>query len=82
MDFKSYPLQLIHATALAKDGPEQCKQFADIIDAIEKKYNCKVIYFITDADGGSLKGRKLLLVERPYLFLLSCMAHQVSLEIS
>lgn len=78
VDFKSYPLELIDATALTKDGPAQCRQFADIIDAIEKKHKCKVIYFITDADGGSLKGRKLLPVERPYLFLISCMAHQTS----
>ncbi|KAJ7198115.1 hypothetical protein GGX14DRAFT_573671 [Mycena pura] len=56
VDFKSYPLELIDATALAKDGPAQCKQFAEIIDAIEKKYNCRVVYFITDADGGALKG--------------------------
>ena len=35
-------------------------QFANIIDHVEDKHNCIVIYFITDADGGSNKGCKLL----------------------
>jgi hypothetical protein len=41
------------------------------------KYKCTVTYFITDADGGSLKGRKLLAEQRPWLFVPSCWAHQV-----
>ena len=35
-------------------------QFESIIDCIETKYNCIVIYFMTDSDGGSKKGHKLL----------------------
>ncbi|KAJ6619396.1 hypothetical protein B0H10DRAFT_2026511 [Mycena sp. CBHHK59/15] len=45
VDFKAYPLQLVDATACAKDGPGMCKQFCEIIDFIEKEYNCTVIYF-------------------------------------
>ena len=31
-------------------------QFEAMIDRIEVKYQCIVIYFTTDADGGSNKG--------------------------
>jgi hypothetical protein len=78
-NFKAYPLELIEATGLSKDGPSMCRQFADMIDNIEKKYECTVVYFVTDADGGSLKGRKLLAKERPWLFTPSCWAHQARL---
>jgi hypothetical protein len=37
-------------------------QFEAMIDQIEIKYGCIVIYFTTDADGGSNKGRKILQV--------------------
>jgi hypothetical protein len=82
IDSKAYPIKLIDATALPKDGPGLCKQFGEIIDEIEETYKCIVIYFITDADGGSLKGRKLLEKQRPYLFALSCMAHQACYRLS
>ncbi|KAF8178337.1 hypothetical protein K438DRAFT_1977968 [Mycena galopus ATCC 62051] len=59
-----------------------CRQFADINDRIEAKYNCKVFYFITDADGGSKKGHILLGKERKYLILPSCWAHQFQLILS
>ncbi|KAJ6555690.1 ribonuclease H-like domain-containing protein [Mycena vulgaris] len=79
VDFKAYPLQLVDTTACAKDGPGMCKQFCEIIDFIEKEYNCTVIYFVTDADSGSLKGRKLLQKLCPWLFIPSCWAHQSQL---
>ncbi|KAJ7092992.1 ribonuclease H-like domain-containing protein [Mycena belliarum] len=50
-----------------------------MIDRVEVKYGCIIIYFITDADGGSKKGRILLGRERPWLFLPSCWAHQFQL---
>ncbi|KAJ6628542.1 hypothetical protein B0H10DRAFT_1940380 [Mycena sp. CBHHK59/15] len=58
--YKSYLLELIEVTALSKDGPSLCEQFVEMIDRIEEKYGCIVIYFTTDADGGSKKGRILL----------------------
>lgn len=64
-------------TAVNKDGPALCKLFADMIDRVESKYKCYVIFFTTDADGGSKKGRILLGKERPWLFVPSCWAHQV-----
>jgi hypothetical protein len=52
-------------------------QFEAMRDKIERKYGCIVIYFTTDADGGSNKGQKILEVRRPWLLTLSCWAHQV-----
>ncbi|KAF8186109.1 ribonuclease H-like domain-containing protein, partial [Mycena galopus ATCC 62051] len=75
----SYLLELIDATALGKDGPSLCEQFGLIIDRVEEKHNCIVIYFTTDADGGSKKGRILLGKKRPWLILPSCWAHQFQL---
>ncbi|KAF9466987.1 ribonuclease H-like domain-containing protein [Collybia nuda] len=79
IDFKSYTLELILATAKDKTGPGQCQQFEEIIDRIEEKYGCTVIYLSTDVDGGSNKGRKLLGKKRPYLIVPSCWAHQFQL---
>jgi hypothetical protein len=53
-------------------------QFAGIIDRVEERYNCVVVYFTTDADGGSKKGRQLLEKQRPWILAPSCWAHQVS----
>ncbi|KAJ6573333.1 ribonuclease H-like domain-containing protein [Mycena sp. CBHHK59/15] len=79
IDFKSYLLELIDVTELKKDGASQCEQFAAMIDRIELKHGCIVIYFTTDADGGSKKGRLLLGKIRPWLILPSCWAHQFQL---
>ncbi|KAJ6622834.1 ribonuclease H-like domain-containing protein, partial [Mycena sp. CBHHK59/15] len=75
----SYLLELIEVTALKKDGPSQCKQFAEMIDRIEEKHGCIVIYFTTDADGGSKKGRVLLGKRWPWIILPPCWAHQFQL---
>lgn len=74
---QSYLIELVEVTALNKDGPALCEQFAAMIDRVEVKYGCIIIYFTTDADGGSKKGRQLLGIKRPWLILPSCWAHQV-----
>ncbi|KAJ7730528.1 ribonuclease H-like domain-containing protein [Mycena metata] len=79
VDFKAYLLELINVTAENKDGPSQCDHFAEMIDRVEFKYGCIVIYFTTDADGGSKKGRTILGKKRPWLILPSCWAHQFQL---
>ncbi|KAJ6603705.1 hypothetical protein B0H10DRAFT_1957768 [Mycena sp. CBHHK59/15] len=79
VDFKAYLLELINITAENKDGPSQCDHFAEMIDHVELKYRCFVIYFTTVADGGSKKGRILLGKKRPWLILPSCWAHQFQL---
>jgi hypothetical protein len=77
MLFQSYTLELIDVTADCKDGDSMCRQFAEIIDRTESKLGCIVIYYLTDSDGGSAKGRKNLGVMRPWLFVPPCWAHQV-----
>ncbi|KAJ6574028.1 hypothetical protein B0H10DRAFT_2347097 [Mycena sp. CBHHK59/15] len=52
----SYLIELVEVTALNKDGPALCEQFSAMIDGVEVKYGCIIIYFTTDADGGSKKG--------------------------
>ncbi|KAJ7877330.1 ribonuclease H-like domain-containing protein [Mycena leptocephala] len=79
VEYKSYTIELADVTSMDKSGPGMCKQFCDIIDRLEAKYGCKVIYFVTDADGGSKKGRVLLGKQRLYLILPSCWAHQFQL---
>ncbi|KAJ7431571.1 ribonuclease H-like domain-containing protein [Mycena galericulata] len=76
---KAYVLELIDATEFNKDGPALCAHFDEIIERVQKKYGCSVIIFITDADGGSKKGRILLGKKRPYLLVPSCWAHQFQL---
>ncbi|KAF8188283.1 ribonuclease H-like domain-containing protein [Mycena galopus ATCC 62051] len=75
----TYTLELVDATAIGKDGPTLCKLFGDMIDRVELKHRCYVIFFGTDADGGSKKGRVLLGKQRPWLFVPSCWAHQFQL---
>lgn len=64
-------------TSANKDGIAMANQFESIIDQVESRYDCTVAYFVTDADGGSKKGRVLLGKRRPYLIVPSCWAHQV-----
>ncbi|KAJ6610634.1 ribonuclease H-like domain-containing protein [Mycena sp. CBHHK59/15] len=79
VDFKSYLIELIDVTKLNKDGASLCEQFVGMIDRVELLHGCIIIYFTTDADGGSNKGRKLLAKLRPWLILPSCWAHQFQL---
>ncbi|KAJ6460569.1 ribonuclease H-like domain-containing protein, partial [Mycena sanguinolenta] len=74
-----YKVSIVICSNSSKDGPALCKLFGEMIDEIEEKYNCYVIVFGTDADGGSNKGRVLLGKERPWLFVPSCWAHQFQL---
>ncbi|TRM63057.1 ribonuclease H-like domain-containing protein [Schizophyllum amplum] len=71
-----HTLKLIDTTSMNKDGPAQCKQFEDMIDDAEEVYKCQVLYFVTDGDGGSSKGRKLLVKNRPYMLAPTCWGHQ------
>jgi len=74
-------LELVEINADNKDGPAMAKQFGEIVDHTEAAYKCVVIYFTTDADGGSKKGHKLLQKARPWLFTPSCWAHQFQLTL-
>ncbi|KAJ7229916.1 hypothetical protein GGX14DRAFT_553420 [Mycena pura] len=69
-------LKLVNTTAANKDGKSMATFFAKVISEVETTYLCYVVYFVTDADGGSRKGRAILLTLPPDLFLPSCFAHQ------
>jgi len=62
-----------------KDGVALAIQFANIIDCVEDKHGCVVIYFTTDADGGSRKGHQFFEKARLWLLTPSCWTHQVCL---
>ncbi len=55
-----------------------CTAFEGMIDKAEELYCLIVIAFCCDNDGGSQKGRKNLVLKRPWLFVSPCCAHQVS----
>jgi hypothetical protein len=55
-------------------------QYESIIDQVEAKYKCIIIYFTTDSDSGSKEGRQLLEIRRPWLLSPSCWAHQVRVK--
>ncbi|KAF5343191.1 hypothetical protein D9758_016921 [Tetrapyrgos nigripes] len=77
----SYTVELSEVTAMNKDGEAQCAEFERLVDTIERRFECTVIYLVTDADGGSKKGRMVLGKRRPYLVLPSCWAHQFQLQL-
>jgi hypothetical protein len=77
---KAYTLKLIKATSCAKTGEGLCEQFEAIVDQIELQHDCIVIYFTTDSDGGSKKGRVLLEKKRPWMLTPSCWGHQVRIQ--
>ncbi|THU79220.1 hypothetical protein K435DRAFT_884527 [Dendrothele bispora CBS 962.96] len=81
VDGKAYTIKLCEVTALNKDGEVQCAEFERMIDEVENKYDCVVLYLVTDADGGSKKGRVLLGKKRPWLIVPSCWAHQFQLTL-
>ena len=74
---QSVTLELNETTAQNKDGPGMADYFEEVIDRVEGKYGCTVIYFTTDSDGGAKKGRLLLQERRPWMLVPQCFAHQV-----
>jgi hypothetical protein len=54
-----------------------CLAFEGMIDKAEDVYGVIVVAFCCDNDGGSQRGRKDLVIKRPWLFGPPCCAHQV-----
>ncbi|THU75517.1 hypothetical protein K435DRAFT_880669 [Dendrothele bispora CBS 962.96] len=81
IDYKSYTIELLEVTAMNKDGTAQCSKFEKMIDNLATRHTCRVLFFVTDSDGGSKKGRIELGKKRPYLILPSCWAHQFQLQL-
>ncbi|KAG6851944.1 hypothetical protein C0991_004744, partial [Blastosporella zonata] len=75
----TYLIDLILATAHKKDGPSMCIAFEGMIDKAEDRYRVEVVAFCCDNDGGSQRGRKDLVLKRPWLFGPPCCAHQFQL---
>ncbi|KAJ7435413.1 ribonuclease H-like domain-containing protein [Mycena latifolia] len=75
----SYLIDVIHSNGQRKDGESMCNAFCAMIDKAEREHGCIVVCFCCDNDGGSQKGRKLLIIQRPWLFGPPCCAHQVRL---
>ena len=55
-----------------------CIAFENMIDKAEDVYSVVIVAFCCDNDGGSQRGRKDLVLKRPWLFGPSCCAHQVT----
>lgn len=77
IDGKAHTLDLVEVTADDKHGIAMAMQFGDIIDHVESEHGCTIVYFTTDSDGGTKKGRIILGKERPWILVPSCWAHQV-----
>ncbi|RDB26066.1 hypothetical protein Hypma_006483 [Hypsizygus marmoreus] len=76
---KTYLVDLILATAHKKDGTSICIAFEEMIDKAEDIYGVCIVAFCCDNDGGSQRGRKDLVLKRPWLFGPLCCAHQFQL---
>ncbi|KAJ7437344.1 ribonuclease H-like domain-containing protein, partial [Mycena latifolia] len=72
----SYLVDLIQANGHKKDGASMCAAFEQMIDKTEDTYGCIVVLFCCDNDGGSQRGRKDLILARPWLLVAPCCAHQ------
>jgi len=46
--------------AHCKDGQSMADIYEKIIDIVQKKYGCRIIYFTTNCDGGNKKGQEIL----------------------
>ncbi|KAF5349830.1 hypothetical protein D9757_015258 [Collybiopsis confluens] len=76
---KSYLVCLKKTNKDKKDSESMSNSFEEMIDSVEENYGCMCVAFVTDDDGGSRKGRQLLVARRPWLFGPACAAHQSQL---
>ena len=68
---------LLNTTSENKDGESMADSFEQHIDAADEAFGCIAIAYLTDCDGGSEKGRRILVKRRPWMLSLECWAHQV-----
>ncbi|KAE9395044.1 hypothetical protein BT96DRAFT_942683 [Gymnopus androsaceus JB14] len=78
---QSYLIDLKNSNKDCKDGPSMSVAFESMIDETEEEYKCIVLVFVTDDDGGSSKGHKLLVIQRPWLIAPACSSHQFQLAL-
>lgn len=70
-------MDLILAMSHKKDGESMCIAFEGMINKAEHEYGATVVVLCCDNNGGSQRGRKDLVIKRPWLFGPACCAHQV-----
>ncbi len=80
VNFKSYLIDVQKTNKDKKDRASLCVAFKRMIDDTERKYACFVVALVTDEDGGSSRGQKDTGIERPWLFIPPCCAHQVKVN--
>ncbi|KAG6858394.1 hypothetical protein C0995_000318 [Termitomyces sp. Mi166 len=78
---KTYLIDLINSTAHKKDGAAMCEAFEGMIDRAEQDYGVYIVALCCDNDGGSQRGRKDVVLKRPWLFGPPCCAHQFQLTL-
>jgi hypothetical protein len=78
LPIKTYLVDLILANSHKKDGVSMCEAFEGMIDKAEDTYGVIVISLCCDNDGGSQRGRKNVVLRRPWLFGPPCCGHQVT----
>ncbi|KAF7341516.1 DUF659 domain-containing protein [Mycena venus] len=76
LDGKSHLIDVIESSGKPKDGESMCQAFFGMIDKAEAEYGCIVVGLCCDNDGGSHKGRDLMVERRPWLFGPPCCGHQ------
>ncbi|KAJ7878122.1 hypothetical protein B0H14DRAFT_2567386 [Mycena olivaceomarginata] len=59
--FKSLLIDILRTNQWRKDGESMALKFAGMIDKADNTLHCIVIAFLTDDDGGSKRGRQLIL---------------------
>ncbi|KAK7027516.1 hypothetical protein VNI00_015149 [Paramarasmius palmivorus] len=79
LSVQSFLIKVLRTNHWNKDGVSLCKAFCDMIDSAEAQYQCRIIAFVCDNDGGSQRGGKDLVNMRPWLFVFPCLAHQTQL---
>ncbi|KAF8161032.1 ribonuclease H-like domain-containing protein [Crassisporium funariophilum] len=79
VNLSTYLVDLILATAHKKDGASMCEAFKGMVDKAEEKYGVTVVAVCCDNNGGSQRGRKDLVIKRPWMFGPPCCAHQFQL---
>ncbi|KAF7333164.1 DUF659 domain-containing protein [Mycena venus] len=76
VDGKSHLIDVIQSSGKPKDGESMCNAFFAMIDKAEAEHGCIVAGLCCDNDGGSHKGRDLMVERRPWLFGPPCCGHQ------
>ncbi|CUA68261.1 Zinc finger BED domain-containing protein 4 [Homo sapiens] [Rhizoctonia solani] len=79
VDYTTYTLNVHDLSAERKTADNHLKVVLSNIDEAEKKYNIRIIAWVSDAGGESRAMRVRLNRLRPYILVFDCWAHQINL---